>query len=616
MRRRSLICLGTAVLLLGACSASSNVTVAPAPAGSAATEPGSTGATPSSDPPAGSTAAISWQDCPTSKDYDNTGWQCGTVEVPLRYDQPSAGTIKLALTRHPATDGATRIGSLFVNPGGPGGSGIESVHFLVEELPEDVKARFDLVGFDPRGVGQSTPVDCMGDQAKDAEADLDPTPDTPAEITALTDRVGVTADACAKAQGDLLPYVGTANAARDLDRLREAVGDDQITYLGYSYGTILGATYADLFPDKVRAMVLDGAVDPTTGVDTTGEQHGGTYGDQDFQQAFARFAAACAAATGCSAGPDAKALLDHVRAQVEATPLAAPTIEAEDGRKLTIGLFETGVASALYDTASWPFLSVGLRDAANGDGSALVRLADNLNRRSPDGTWENLFDAFRAISCADFPARPTAADVTASYTAIMGTGQDVPANMPNPACQGWAPTAEPLPIVTKAATEHPVLVLGTKGDPATPYANAAAMASILGNAVELTWEGDGHTAFPKTKCVNDAVGRYLTALTAPPAGTDCPAADGGGSSTAGSAYALDRDLLRRQIEDGFKQNGTPTDLASCIARPLAEDLDENQIVHFFLGLDAAGLNDKLNAVASSCGGTFGSGASGTGTGGG
>ena len=231
------------------------------------------------------------------------------------------------------------------------------MHFLVEELPEDVKARFDLVGFDPRGVGQSTPVDCMGDQTKDAEADLDPTPDTPAEITALTDRVGATADACAKAQGELLPYVGTAGTPpRDLDRLREAVGDDQITYLGYSYGTILGAIYADLFPDKVRAMVLDGAVDPTTGVDPTGEQHGGTYGDQDFQQAFARFAAASTAATGCSAGPDTTALLDQVRTQTEAAAVAAPTVEAEDGRKLTIGLFETGVASALYDTASWPFL--------------------------------------------------------------------------------------------------------------------------------------------------------------------------------------------------------------------------------------------------------------------
>jgi len=614
MRRRSLICLGTAVLLIGACSASSNVTVSPAPAGTSGTEPGSTGATPSTDPAAAS-SAVDWQDCPTSKDYDNTGWQCGTIEVPLRYDEPSAGTIKLALTRHPATDDATRIGSLFVNPGGPGGSGIESVHFLVEELPEDVKARFDLVGFDPRGVGQSTPVDCMGDQAKDAEADLDPTPDTPAEITALTDRVGTTADACAKAQGGLLPYVGTINAARDLDRLREAVGDEQLTYLGYSYGTMLGAIYADLFPDKVRAMVLDGALDPTKGVDQSGMQQGGTYGTQTFPEAFARFAAACAAATDCSAGPDAKALLDQVRAQVETAPLAAPTVEAEDGRKLTIGLFETGVQSALFDTASWPFLSVGLRDAANGDGSALVRLADNLNRRSADGTWKNLFDAFRAVSCADFPARPTVAEVTASYTAIMGSGENVPANMPNPACQGWVPTVDPLPVVTKAPTEHPVLVLGTKGDPATPYVNSAAMASRLGNAVELTWEGDGHTAFPKTKCVKDAVGRYLTDLTAPAAGTACPAADGGGSSTAGSAYALDRDLLRRQIEDSFKLNGTPTDLAECIARPLAEDLDESQMVHFFLAVDAAGLNDKLNAVASSCGGTFGSGSS-NGTGGG
>src|SRR5262245_24488133 len=603
MRRRSLLVLGAAVLLAGACSANSNVTVSPL---ASAGEPGTTEAPPSSDPST-DTTSVDWQDCPTSKDYDNEGWECGAVEVPLRYDDPSAGTVKLALTRHPATDQSTRIGSLFVNPGGPGGSGIESVHFLVEELPEDIRARFDLVGFDPRGVGQSTAVDCMGDQAKDAEADLDPTPDTPAEITALTDRVAETAAACAKAQGDLLPYVGTENAARDLDRLRQAVGDDQLTYLGYSYGTILGATYAALFPDNVRAIVVDGQVDPTPGVDRSGEQHGGNYGDQDFKQAYTRFAAACAAATGCSAGPDAQALLDQVRAQVEAAPMAAPTIEAEDGRKLSIGLFETGVASALYDTASWPFLSVGLRDAANGDGSALIRLADNLNRRKADGTWENLFDAFRAISCADFPARPSAADVTASYTAIMGTGEDVPANVANPACQGWEATADPLPVVTKAATEHPILVLGTKGDPATPYANAAAMASSLGNAVELTWEGDGHTAFPKTKCVNEAVGRYLTDLVAPTAGTDCPAADGGGSSTAGSAYALDRDLLRRQIEDGFKQNGTPKDLAACIARPLAEELDENQMVHFFLGLDSAGLTDKLNAVASSCGGTFGNG---------
>jgi pimeloyl-ACP methyl ester carboxylesterase len=496
-----------------------------------------------------------------------------------------------------------------VNPGGPGGSGIETVHFLVDELPENLKARFDLVGFDPRGVGASAPVDCIGDDAKDAEADLDPTPDTPDEITAMVDRLSASAKACAQAQGDFLPYVGTMNVARDLDRLREAVGDEKLTYLGFSYGTSLGATYADLFPDNVRAMVLDGAVDPSTGVDTAGQQEGGSYGDQDFRGAFDRFAAACASAKSCSAGPDPKGLLAQVRSQAELTPVPASAVEAEDGRKLTIGLFETAVASALYDAASWPFLAVGLRDAAGGDGSALIRLADNLNRRQPDGSWDNLFDAFRAVSCADFPARPTAAEVDTTYRSVMGTGDDVPADDPNPSCLGWPATAEPLAVVSKADTASPVVVVGTKGDPATPYANAAAMADDLGNAVVLTWEGDGHTAFPKTKCVNDAVSRYLVDLEAPAADTICPAADKGTGSAApnaGSAYQLDRDMLRRQIAEGFKQNGTPVDLAECIARPLADELDEDQLVHFFLGLQSAGLTDKLDSVASGCGGVFGS----------
>jgi pimeloyl-ACP methyl ester carboxylesterase len=608
MRGRTLLSLGTAVLLLGACSNSGNVTVAP-PAGDTAPDATAGAQADASSPSSPSTATVDWKPCPASDDYEVEGWECGTVDVPLDYEQPDGETITLALTRLPATDEATRIGSLLVNPGGPGGSGIETVHFLVDELPENLKARFDLVGFDPRGVGASTPVDCVGDEAKDAEADLDPTPDTPDEITAIVDRLSASAKACAEAQGDLLPYVGTMNVARDLDRLREAVGDEQLTYLGFSYGTSLGATYADLFPDKVRALVLDGAVDPSTGVDTTGQQQGGSYGDQDFREAFDRFAAACASASSCSAGPDPKALLAQVRSQVELTPVAASAVEAEDGRKLTIGLFETAVASALYDAASWPFLAVGLRDAAAGDGSALIRLADNLNRRQADGTWDNLFDAFRAVSCADFPARPTAAEVDATYRGVMGTGDDVPADEPSPSCLDWPATAEPLAVVSKADTAAPILVVGTRGDPATPYANAAAMAADPGNAVVLTWEGDGHTAFPKTKCVNDAVSRYLVDLEAPPAETICPAADestGSAAPNAGSAYQLDRDMLRRQIEEGFKENGTPVDLAECIARPLADELEEDQLVHFFLGLESPGLTEKLNSVATGCGGVFGS----------
>ena len=601
MRGRLPLCV--AAVLLGACSASPVVTVGPpadvsAPAGESSTTTAETTA-------AGPAAPVEWGECETSDDYDVAGWECGTVEVPLDYADPSGRTITIALTRAPATDDATRIGSLFVNPGGPGGSGIETVHYLVDELPENVKARFDIVGFDPRGVGASTAVDCVDDKAKDAEADLDPTPDTPAEVTALANRLAESSKACAAAQGDLLPYLGTVNAARDLDRLREAVGDEGLTYLGFSYGTTLGATYAGLFADKARALVLDGATDPASGMSTEGEQSTGWYGDQDFDGAFSRFAEACQAATECAAQPGAETLLEQVRTNVEKAPIPAAAVESEDGRKLTSGLLETGVASGLYDAASWPFLAVALKDAAAGDGSVMIRLADNLNRRGPDGEWDNLFDAFRAVACADFPARPTTAEVKAELT--KAAGEELPADVPNPSCTGWPETAEALPAVKPVGTATPVLVIGTRGDPATPYDNAPAMVDRLQDAALLTWEGDGHTAFPKTDCINAAVTGYLIDLEVPEDGASCPAADDGSSAPSdGSAYTLDRDMLRRQIQEGFTLNGTEAELAECIARPLAEQLNENQLVHFFLGLDAEGLEAKVNEVVTGCGGQLGS----------
>src|SRR5262245_35742311 len=216
MRGRLPLCV--AVVLLGACSASSAVTVGPPSDASAPSGGSSTTEAPATSDAAadGAVAPVEWGECEASDEYDVTGWECGAVEVPLDYDDPSGQTITIALTRAPATDDATRIGSLFVNPGGPGGSGIEPVHYLVDELPENVKARFDIVGFDPRGVGASTAIDCVDDEAKDEEADLDPTPDTPAEVSALADRLAASSQACADAQGDLLPYVGTMNAARVL----------------------------------------------------------------------------------------------------------------------------------------------------------------------------------------------------------------------------------------------------------------------------------------------------------------------------------------------------------------------------------------------------------------
>jgi pimeloyl-ACP methyl ester carboxylesterase len=615
MRGRRVICLAGALALVAGCSASSHVAVAPprdaaAPgsgdgaAGGGDSAPGSTAAPlPSSDAPAAPAPVtpVTWQPCSKAPQHDVDGWECGTVEVPLDYERPDGQKISIALVRFPATDPATRIGSLFVNPGGPGGSGIDTVHLLRPELPADVTARFDIVGFDPRGVGASTHVDCLGDKEKDLEADQDQTPDTPAEVDAVIRQRQAASAACAAAQGDLLPYLGTMNAARDLDRLRAAVGDEQLSYLGYSYGGALGATYADLFPDRVRALVLDGPVDPAVGVG--GEEAARTYGRQDFAQAFDRFADACSAVTTCSANPDPAELLGKVRAAAEKAPVPAPTVESEDGRKLTPGLVETGVKAALFDTATWPFLAVGLRDAAGGDGSTLVRLADTLNGRATGGQWTNRPDAFRAIQCADFPMRPDTAAVRAAYTAAKGKPLVDP-DAPRVGCLGWPATAEPLRAITSADTP-PVLVIGTKGDPAAVYENAAAMARALGHGVVLTWEGDGHTAFPKTTCVSDAVTRYLVDVEPPAKGTTCPADDGGNpDSTKGSTYALNRDMLRTQIEAGFERNGTDPKLASCILDPLARDLSDDELVHFFLGIHDDALAKKQSTAAARCGAVF------------
>ena len=344
---------------LGACSASSNVTVSPAPAGSAGDGAGiDRRDTEPSDPPAASTRPSSWQDCPTSKDYDDTGWQCGTVEVPLRYDQPSAGTITLALTRHAGHGRRDPDRFALRQPRRPG--------WLRDRggpLPRRRAAGGREGPLRPRRLRPPGRRRSRRRSTASATRPRTPRPTSiprrtrPPRSRAIVDRVGATAEACAKAQGELLPYVGTINAARDLDRLREAVGDDQLTYLGYSYGTILGAIYADLFPDKVRAMVLDGAVDPTTGVDPTGEQHGGSYGDQDFQRGVRPLrrgvrggdAAARPGRTegppGPGAGPGRGGADGRARRSRPRTAASSPS-----------GCSRRASPSALYDTASWPFL--------------------------------------------------------------------------------------------------------------------------------------------------------------------------------------------------------------------------------------------------------------------
>jgi pimeloyl-ACP methyl ester carboxylesterase len=442
-------------------------------------------------------------------------YSCATIRVPQDWARPKGDTFSISLIRARATNQRDRIGSLLVNPGGPGASGVELGVYLSFGLPLDVARRFDLVGFDPRGVGRSTPVRCIPDRTKDVLGAEDPDPRTQEafdEHVALWRQIGT---GCGRQYGDRLGLFSTEQTARDLDAVRAAVGDAKTTYLGYSYGTLLGAVYAQLFPARVRALVLDGAIDPRLdSVRSSETQAAG------FEAAFDDFAADCRRrGSGCPAGPDARATVNRVLAQLRAHPLPGP-----DGRTVTAGHALTAVVAALYTTSQWTTLARAIADAGAGKGERVLRLSDEYNGRRADGTYTTMIDANTAVNCADDARPPSPAEVRALQqtwrtryplfgaalaTTLIGCGQ-------------WPAKRDPYPT-GPARGAPPILVVGTTGDPATPYRNAPALARLLGTGVVLTWEGEGHTAYPQTACVTRAVDAYLLARAVPPAGERCPA---------------------------------------------------------------------------------------------
>ncbi|HKG57643.1 MAG TPA: alpha/beta fold hydrolase, partial [Candidatus Limnocylindrales bacterium] len=395
------------MVLLAAALITSGCASAPSPTPSLATLAPTAGTsahasfTPSASP---AVAPARWADC-------GSGFQCATVNVPTDYANPGAGSLNLSLVQLPARDPAHRIGSLFVNPGGPGGSGIDLVRDGSDAFPAGVLARFDLVGFDPRGVNLSSPVRCVDNL--DNHVALDPSPDDPRELKALVDDARSFAAACGRRNGDELGHVSTEDVARDLDLLREAVGDDKLTYLGFSWGTLLGATYADLFPDRVRAMALDGAVDPALPLDKVrGDQAVG------FETALRHFLDDCAERPECglrgSGGP--AAVFDRLMARIDAAPL--PAIRLRDRRKVGPGLAWAAVTGALYSEAGWSSLEAALADAQRGDGSLFLAMSDPLNGRDRNGSYRNQIDAYAANTCADYPAPDDVADYTKLADAI------------------------------------------------------------------------------------------------------------------------------------------------------------------------------------------------------
>lgn len=438
--------------------------------------------------------------------------------MPLDYDRPTGRQIDVALVRLPASGPGKRIGSLVINPGGPGGSGVDYARYARYLFPERVRARFDIVGFDPRGVARSTPVDCVTDRELDALIAAPAVPRTPAETAQLVAGSQRFAAGCSAKSGDLLPHVGTLDVARDMDVLRATLGDAKLTYLGKSYGTYLGAKYAELFPGRIRALVLDGALDPElTGDKLNAGQAAG------FEANLRNFLTTCARDGGCPLGStptEAEAGLNALLATIERAPLPGSS-----GRRLGPGPALFGLAAGLYSPENgWPRLESALADARKGDGAKLLALADGLADRNPDGTYGNELEANAAVNCIDRPWPVSLAAIAAQAQSEARTAPHFGAGLvySSLTCAYWPvpPVEQAHPV--RAPGAPPILVVGTRGDPATPYAWSEGLARQLESGVLVTFDGDGHTAYGKgSGCVDDAVNRYLLELRAPADGTVC-----------------------------------------------------------------------------------------------
>ncbi len=479
---------------------------------------------PSGTPAVPTISPLSFQDC-TSVIAPQLGGEpggnrpltflCGRLRVPLNYRAASAKAIELFVIKVRLGGQQKRIGSLVVNPGGPGGSGLDAAVGLALTLPEDLLRRFDVVGFDPRGVGLSSPVECIPDALKDRAIALDPDARTDAQYQTQVQLAREVSQTCLRKYGDDLQHYNTEETARDMDLVRQAVGDDLLTYLGYSYGTRLGSVYAQLFPKRIRAMVLDGAVDPLAGEVAAGEAQA-----RGFEQAFAQFAANCRArGASCPIGPDARGSLLRLLTKARQSPIPAG---AGESRRATAGHVLLAAISALYDQGDWPKLESAIAQGIGGNAAGVLTLADRYAQRDPKGHYTNLLDANTAINCADSRDKVPDASV---HQALSLWRQKYPLFGTSLAlgligCQQWAAPRQPLPAV-RAAGAPPLLVIGTVHDPATPYASAQVLARTLATGRLLTWNGEGHTAYPKTPCVTGAVDAYLISLQVPKTGATC-----------------------------------------------------------------------------------------------
>ncbi|MFF3335070.1 alpha/beta hydrolase [Streptomyces sp. NPDC002888] len=474
---------------------------------------------------------LSWKDCPAPSQAEGGGdapsplpdgdpWQCATLKAPLDWDKPRGDTIGIALIRAKASgDASRRIGSLVFNFGGPGSSGVTTLPAFGEDYAA-LRTRYDLVSFDPRGVGRSAPVLCENDQQLDAYFQQDMTPDDATERAEFVDTTKEFNEACEDNSKKLLPHVPTTDTARDMDLMREVLGDDKLHYFGISYGTELGGVYAHLFPQNVGRAVFDAVVDPTQ----TPEQ--GSLGQaRGFQRALDNFAEDCTSQTkDCPVGDTPQDVKDRIARLLK--DLDTKPIPGVFPRELTQTAATSGIAQSLYSKEFWQYLTEGLEQAYDGDGTILMLLSDSLNGRSENGEYSNITAAGVSINCADDKPRystgyvqeklPDFRAASALFGDYLAWGLA--------SCTDWpVPGAADHPDVS-APGSAPILVVGNTGDPATPYEGAKKMVDALGPGVgvELTYKGQGHGAYnSKNKCVQGAVNGYLLDGKVPAAGTVC-----------------------------------------------------------------------------------------------
>ncbi len=514
------------------------------------------------------------------------GLQCATLDVPLDHEDPEGRQIELALARvESGGSGGERLGSLVINPGGPGASGIEYLAAAAGTLPAELRERFDLVSFDPRGVGESSPVRCLDDETKEAQLEGDLIPDSPPEIAEALEEQQELREACARESGGLMHHMGTADVATDLDLIREAVGDERLTYLGFSYGTAIGAVYATLFPERTRAMVLDGSVSPGG----SREEELLTQG-RGFERTLRNFVERCNADPRCALAPDAAAAIEQVRSSLAEEPVTYSDSSGE--RTLGVDLFDLGLATALYDTTAWGTAANAIATIREGGAGVLLTLVDRQIGREPDGSFDNSTDARTIVNCSDKRERPSADEAVATARRVAeqlpGFGSTVAWGALN--CVDWPEPATPLPELD-AAGAPPILVVGTVGDPATPYEWSQQMAEALEPAQLLTYEGEGHTALPRGgECVEQAVVAYLVDLEMPEEGTRCPAQED----------AVSFGGLRDLVVEQFVEAGLPESVAECVVEGIEDEVGPAGFDQLLLSDDIERMSELVTRQSLRC----------------